>query len=262
MANAALVRLICELRLVEASWFGYVFSSGSPSGSVNFPQTVRAALAMTNTSLQRQNMVESQVRTSDVTHRGILRAMREVPRENFAPGPFRTMAYMDEPLQIATGRYLLAPRTFAKLVQLAEVGEAANVLDIGAATGYSSAVLAKMAKTILALECDSGLAAQAVKNLKLLGMSNVKVVIGPLAEGAASDGPYDAIILNGAVPNVPAALLDQLKDDGTLVAILAQGPIGKATAWRRFGRVFDARSAFDAGAPELPGFEHKTEFVL
>jgi protein-L-isoaspartate(D-aspartate) O-methyltransferase len=217
---------------------------------------------MTDTSLQRQNMVESQVRPSDVTHRGILRAMREVPREIFASGPLKAMAYMDEPLQVATGRFLLAPRTFAKLVQLAEVGEAANILDIGAATGYSCAVLGKIAKVVIALECDSALAAHAVKNLKLLGISNVKVVIGPLAEGAAGDGPFDAIILNGMVPNVPAVLLDQLKDDGTLVGVLAQGPIGKATAWRRFGRGFDARSAFEAGAPELPGFEHKTEFVF
>jgi protein-L-isoaspartate(D-aspartate) O-methyltransferase len=217
---------------------------------------------MTDTLLQRQNMVENQVRPSDVTHRGILRAMREVPRELFAPGPLKAMAYMDQPLQVATGRFLLAPRTFAKLVQLAEVRETANILDIGAATGYSSAVLAKIAKVVIALECDSALAAHAVKNLKLLGISNVSVVIGPLTEGAAGDGPYDAIILNGTVPNVPAVLLDQLKDDGTLVGVLAQGPIGKATAWRRFGRGFDARAAFEAGAPELPGFEHKTEFVF
>ena len=119
---------------------------------------------MTDSKQQRLNMVESQVRPSDVTDRRIIKAMLEVPREAFLPAELRSLAYIDDAVPVRRGkdaRYLLAPRVFAKLVQLAELAPEAVVLDVGCATGYSTAVLAKLAKRVVAVECDAALADRA-----------------------------------------------------------------------------------------------------
>jgi protein-L-isoaspartate(D-aspartate) O-methyltransferase len=222
---------------------------------------------MIDTQQQRINMVESQVRPSDVTDRRIIRAMLEVPREAFVPSALRALAYMDGPVPVVdTGvrseRYLLAPRTFAKLVQLAEIGPDAVVLDVGCATGYSAAVLARLAKSVLGVEVDPALATRARETLRQLDVTNAIVLEGALPTGAPMHAPFDAILLEGAVPNVPEELLTQLKDAGRLIAIVADGALGRAKLWRRTGKLFDARPAFDAGAPTLPGFTHQPEFVL
>ncbi len=149
----------------------------------------------------------------------------------------------------------MAPRVFAKLLQLADIGEGDRVLDVGAGTGYSAAVLGKIAKTVIALERDEKLAATARKNLAALGLGNVRVVEGPLADGWVDEGPYDAIVLEGSVSEPLAILLDQLKDGGRLVGVVGQTGLGKAVIWRRLGRSLDRWTAFDAAAPPLPGFE-------
>jgi protein-L-isoaspartate(D-aspartate) O-methyltransferase len=159
-------------------------------------------------------------------------------------------------------RYMLAPRTFAKLVQLAEIGAEAVVLDVGCAAGYSAAVLAKLAKRVIAVESDKDLAEQARRLLGELGVGNAAVIEGRLVAGAPAEAPFDAIVLNGAVETVTPVLLEQLKDGGRLVAIVAEGPLCRAQVWRRAGKTFDARSAFDAGAALLPGFERAVGFVF
>jgi protein-L-isoaspartate(D-aspartate) O-methyltransferase len=213
-------------------------------------------------------MVESQIRPSDVTDQRIIRAMLEVPRERFVPADAAAIAYIDDPVPAAprpaggAPRCLLPPRTFAKLVQLAEVGPQSVVLDVGCATGYSTAVLARIAARVVALEAEHGLAQQAVATMRDLGAGNAVVIEGPLAAGAPARGPFDAILLNGAVPAVAPALLDQLADGGRLVAVLRQGPLGRAHVWRRTGKVVDRQPAFEAAAAALPGFEEPVEFVL
>ncbi len=213
------------------------------------------------------NMVESQVRPSDVTDRRIMRAMLEVPREAFVPTAMKPMAYMDGTIMLskaapgAPARGMMAPRAFAKLVQLAEIGEGSIVLDVGCASGYSTAVLAKIAQTVVALEADAGLADTASKTLESLGFDNAAVVTGALDNGYGAEGPYDAIVIAGAVETMPAGLLDQLKDGGRLVAVTAGLP-PRATVWRRIGRSFDRREMFEAAAPAVPGFEAKREFVF
>jgi protein-L-isoaspartate(D-aspartate) O-methyltransferase len=217
---------------------------------------------------QRLNMVESQVRPSDVTDLRIVRAMLEVPRERFVPAEFASIAYFDGPVPAAPRpirgepRSLLPARTFAKLVQLAEVGPHSAVLDVGCATGYSTAVLARLAQRVVAVEADRDLARAAVALLQELGVGNAKVVEGPLAAGAPAEGRFDAILLNGAVPAVPPALLEQIADGGRLVAMLRKGPVCRAHVWRRSGKVVDGQPAFDGEAAPLPGFEVPAEFVL
>ena len=221
---------------------------------------------MVDAATQRLNMVESQVLTSDVTDRRILRAMRELPRERFVPAPMTALAYMDEAVPVtpagAERRWLLAPRVLAKLLQLADIGDDNHVLDVGGATGYSAGVLAGMGKTVVALESNIKLAEQARTNLAALGLGNASVAVGELTAGWPEKAPYDAIVLQGAAATVPEALFDQLKDGGRLVAILIEGGLGKATIWRRLGRSVDAWGAFDAAAPVLPGFERAPVFVL
>jgi protein-L-isoaspartate(D-aspartate) O-methyltransferase len=241
--------------------------SGPRSADWIWSGRVTRAKPMTDSKLQRLNMVESQVRPSDVTDRRIIKAMLEVPREKFVPTSLASMAYMDEPLPVGTAngagaRYLLAPRTFAKLVQLADVGPEATVLDVGCATGYSTAVLARLAKRVIAVESDQELAERARRLLEEVGAGNAVVVHGRLAAGAPADAPYDVILLNGAAETVAPALLEQLGDGGRLAAIVAQGPLCRAQVWRRIGKTFDARPAFEAGAAVLPGFERPAEFVF
>lgn len=217
-------------------------------------------------AIQRANMVESQVRPSDVTDRRIIRAMRDVPREKFVPERVRGLAYMDgsvplSPPQGAGKRSLLAARVFAKLVQAAEIDATGVVLDIGAGSGYSSAVLAQLAGRVVALESDSALAASARELLPSVGCTTVSVVEGDLAQGWGVEGPYDAIVVEGAIEVVPEALFDQLKDGGRLVAISGRGA-GRATVWQREGRSFGAAEVFDASGDVLPGFEKPAAFTF
>jgi protein-L-isoaspartate(D-aspartate) O-methyltransferase len=223
---------------------------------------------MTDPMQLRITMVESQVRPSDVTDRRIIRAMLETPREEFAPEAARGFAYMDAALPILPrrpgrqGRYLLPPRTLAKLLQVAAIAPEELVLDVGCASGYSTAVLAHIAKAVVALEVDSTLAAQTESTLRRLGIRNAVVVQGPLAAGAPTHAPFDAILLNGSIAQAPEHLLAQLKEHGRLLAVLSEGSFGPAQAWRRAGKGFDAAPLFDASAEPLPGFARQAEFTL
>ena len=221
---------------------------------------------MIDHATQRLNMVESQVRPSDVTDRRITRAMRDIPREEFVPGPLKSIAYADEHLRVSdTGnrqRYILAPRLLAKLIQLLSIEPDGLVLDIGPATGYSTALLARLGQTVIALEEDPRLAERAQATLTTLGIDNAVVITGPMRSGAPDEGPYDVILLNGAVAAVPPALLDQLKDGGLLAAVSVDNGVGRATLWVRHGMAFDRRAAFDANAPYLPSFEPEVGFTF
>jgi protein-L-isoaspartate(D-aspartate) O-methyltransferase len=223
---------------------------------------------MTDFSAQRLNMVESQVRPSDVTDQRILRAMLDVPRELFVPAEQAPLAYMDDPVPVkgrgkgGEARCLLPPRTLAKLIQLLQIGPQSVVLDVGCATGYSTAVLARLAQRVVALEADRDLARAAADTLEKLGAGNAVVIEGPLAAGAPAHGRFDAILINGAVPAVPPALLDELADGGRLAAVLARGPVRRAYVWQRSGSTVDSLPAFDAAAAPLAGFEEPAEFVF
>ncbi|MEL6298765.1 MAG: protein-L-isoaspartate O-methyltransferase [Pseudomonadota bacterium] len=230
----------------------------------------RAGINMSDYALQRLNMVESQVRPSDMTDRRVIRAMLALPRETFVPAEVRPVCYMDRDVPLSAAaeekasvpRFLLAPRTQARLVQALELGDAAIVLDVGCATGYSSAILSRIAQTVVALDEDPQLTAIAAEALAAEEIDNVALVNGRLTDGYDSEGPYDAMLLNGAVADVPPELLDQLKDGGVLVAVAQVDGVRRAVQWRRTSGQFADRQLFDADAPVLPGFEAKSEFVF
>ena len=207
-------------------------------------------------------MVDSQVRPHDVTDLRIIAALLAVPRELFFPPAQRALAYLDAEMPVAATRSLLKPMVFAKLVQAAEIAESDRVLDVGCASGYSSAVLGKLAGSAVALEQDAALARTAGETLAALGIANVSVATGALTAGWPQGAPYDAILIEGAVEVVPDALTAQLKDGGRLVAVVGRVPMGKATLYRKVGGYVTAVPLFDAAAPLLPGFAKPAAFVF
>lgn len=208
----------------------------------------------------RTKMVDGQVRTTDVTSLPLLDALLSVPREEFVPAARKSLAYIDEDLEIAPGRYLMEPSPFARIVQLAGIQPGDFVLDVGAGTGYSAAVLSKLAGSVVALEQDPTLAAKAQSVLSSLGYDTVAVVEGPLSAGYAAQAPYDVILLEGAVESIPQALFDQLKDGGRLLAVEGHGNSADVRVYVKQGSSVSARRAFNAAVKPLPGFNNVPTF--
>ena len=174
---------------------------------------------MTNFQERRTMMVDTQVRPSDVTKFPIIDAMLRVRREDFVPSARREAAYMSENLPLGQGRVVLDPRSFAKMLDGLDVEPSDVVLDIGSGLGYSAAVLAQLAEAVVAVEDEAAHAAESMTALAEFGADNVAVVEAPLSEGAAKHGPYDAILIEGGVADVPSAILEQLKEGGRIAAI-------------------------------------------
>lgn len=210
----------------------------------------------------RRNMVASQIKTNRVSDPLVIEAMGAVPRERFLPTEQRQFAYVDEDLPIGHGRVIMEPMVLARLLQLADVQPGDNALVIGAGTGYSTAVLAYMASSVVAVESDPALAASAAQTLSELNVDNAAVVTGDFQRGKPEQGPFDIIFINGAVDFIPEALTQQLSDGGRLVCIVREGPIGRATLVTRSGTAFGRRQDFDAATSVLPGFMKQPGFVF
>ncbi len=218
---------------------------------------------MTDYTAARVNMVESQIRPNRVTDIRILTAMIELPRERFVPDRLRGIAYVDEDIPLGNGRFVMEPMVLARLVQALDIGPDDRVLEIGVATGYDAALLSRLAKSVIALESDAGLARQADATLRDLGCGNTQVITGALHDGYRSGGPYNAILYGGATGDVPVSVTDQLADGGRLAAIIASsGRGGHATMITRVGNALTRRAIFDAGTPMLPGCEAVPGFAF
>ncbi len=209
----------------------------------------------------RFNMIEAQIRTSNVTDPRILAALDAVARERFVPAASRALAYADVPVPVAPGRFLLDPRSFAKLVQLAEVKADDKILDVGCATGYSSAVLGRLGGSVVALEQDADLVRIATETLAR-AIGRVTVTQGALIEGFAGEAPYDVIFVNGAIEQPPETLLSQLAEGGRLVAVLRERAHGRAQLFLKEHGVIGQRPDFDADVPLLAGFKKATGFIF
>ena len=211
----------------------------------------------------RRNMVECQLRTNRVVDPAIVAAMGSVPRERFLPESLAALAYIDEDLPIGNGRYLVEPRVFGRMLQEAMPGPDDAALLIGCGTGYSAAVLARLCSAVIALESDSAAAARAQTLLSNLGADNVVVVEGPLDKGWPGEAPYQLILFDGAVDEVPPAIAGQLAEDGRIVAVISNGTgPGRATLMQRTGGAVSRRTLFDANTPLLPEFTRSAGFVF
>lgn len=207
-------------------------------------------------------MVDTQVRPSDVTKFPIIDALLAVPREEYMPDQKREAAYIGENIEIGDSRVILEARTFGKMLDAIDIQPTDVVLDLGCGLGYSTAVLAQMADFVVAVEDDATRADEAQAILTAQGVDNAAVFQAPLAEGAAKNGPYDVIILEGAVEIIPDGLLDQIKEGGRIIAIFADGALGEVRIGRKIDGVVNWRLAFNASAPLLPEFSKKAAFSL
>lgn len=217
---------------------------------------------MTDFAARRTMMVDTQVRPADVTKFPIIDAMLSVPRELFVPREQVEAAYVSENIAIAPGRVVLEPRTLAKMLDALNVSRDELVLDIGAGYGYSSAVVAQMAEAVIGVEEDDTLASEAQSILSDQGADNVVIHVGPLTEGAAQHGPYDAILVQGGIEQVPQTLMDQIKDGGRIACLFMEGALGVVRIGHKIDGEMSWRFAFNASAPVLPGFAKETAFAL
>jgi len=219
---------------------------------------------------QRQHMILGQLYTNDIQNAQILDAINAVPREDFLPAKLKGAAYTDSDLDVGNGRALLAPLTFATLLDLAEIKPTDRVLVIGALNGYAAAVIAKLAKHIQATEIDSALIDQGKTQLQRLGISNVAFQnVGSLSEGYNASAPYDVIFIAGAIEVIPEAVASQLAQNGRLVAVRNKSKrpdsktgLGKGLLVRRIDSSLQHREHFDASATLLPGFTQKAGFAF
>lgn len=217
---------------------------------------------MTDYAARRLTMVDTQVRPSDVTKFPIIDAMLSVPREEFLPAGRQEAAYIGENITLDANRVILEPRTLAKMLDALDVQRSELVLDIGCALGYSAAVISRLAEAVVAVEEDKSMISEAQDVLSREGADNVILHHGALADGAAEHGPYDAMIIQGGVGRVPAALLDQLKDEGRIACLFMEGALGVVRIGYKNNQSISWRFAFNASAPVLAGFEHEAMFSL
>ena len=217
---------------------------------------------MTDYAARRTTMVDTQIRPSDVTKFPIIEAMLAVPREEFVPPAQREAAYVGENLRLGRDCVMLEPRTLAKMLDALDVLPDELVLDLGCGLGYSAAVVARLAEAVVAVESDEDMAAEAQAILSREGADNVIVHHAALPEGAPQHGPYDVIMIQGAVAELPEALIAQLKDEGRIACLFMQGALGVVRiGYKRDGAV-SWRDAFNASAPILAGFEKQAVFSL
>lgn len=210
----------------------------------------------------RTAMIDSQVRPNDVTDRRLIAAMTAVHREVFLPAGLAASAYADMAVEATPGRWMAAPRDFSKLVNIAAIRPEDRLLDIAGGTGYSAAVLSRLAASVVALEQDDASAKILKDGLAAAGVTGVEVVSGSLKAGLPAKGPFDVVFVNGAIEEVPAAWLSQLAEGGRLVVAVAEGGVRRARIYTASGGKTAWRTPFDTPMPMLAGFEKATEFRL
>ena len=211
---------------------------------------------------RRRLMVESQLRTNKVSNTNVLMAFETIAKENFIDEAYAALAYNDEDLMLERNRFILEPMVFARLVQALELTDTDSVLDIGATSGYSTAIIAKLAQSVVGIESDTDLAQMGQDNLTAEGIDNAVILQGQHQDGFANEAPYNAIIIEGSVEDVPMPLLNQLSDNGRLVTILRENATspGKAVKYVRSGDGFAHTTLFDAQTPMLSEFAKEKVF--
>lgn len=209
----------------------------------------------------RAAMIDSQLRPTGVNDPRVLAAFASVPRELFVPEEMRSIAYLDDDLEIFPGRSLMEPLTFGNLVNRAQIAPTDRVLLIGLGGGYEAAVIARLAAEVTAVEEAPALAAQAMDALAAARIGNVAVVTGPLGGGDPAHAPYDLLFINGAIEMIPPALVDQLAEGGRFAGVVIDDMgVSRAAAGRKSSGVLGTTAFLDAGTRPLPGFGRPRAF--
>jgi protein-L-isoaspartate(D-aspartate) O-methyltransferase len=211
-----------------------------------------------NYTQTRDNMVESQLRTNKIVDVRLIGAFASVEREQFLPLELQPIAYVDEEISLGNGRFLLEPMVFARLVQAAAIKQTDRVLVIGAGCGYGAAIIATLTPHVVAVEADKA----ALRNPEKL--AGITVAIGALDEGCAAHAPYDVIVIEGSVADVPSTISAQLAEGGRLVTIVREDvyTTGQAVLLLKQSNALSQTRLFDASTPYLTGFAPKSAFVF
>jgi len=220
---------------------------------------------MTDFTLARRNMIDGQLRPNRVNNTQLLAAIADLPRERFLPAGLQSVAYADDDVPLGNGRCLMEPMVLARLIQTLQPQPEDRALVVASGPGYGAALLARLVKSVVAVEADAGLAGSAEQTIRELGITNVRQVTGKMEDGHAGEGPYDVILIEGAVQHVPATILDQLAEGGrlgTVIAAASPGGQGVAQLTVKEGGVASGRPIFDAGTPALPGFATPPRFTF
>lgn len=216
-----------------------------------------------NFAAARLNMVDSQLRTNKVADAALLDAFLAVPRERFVPVAFHDAAYFDDDLPLGNGRSLMEPMILARMLNEARIDAGDKVLDIGCASGYGTAIIARIAASVVGVEEDAALARESRARLAELGVLHATIVEAPLVQGHAAGAPYDVIVIEGAVVTIPDTIASQLAEGGRLVAVVKAGPgMGQAMLMTRINGILSRLPLFDAATPYLPGFAPVPSFVF
>jgi protein-L-isoaspartate(D-aspartate) O-methyltransferase len=219
---------------------------------------------MTDFALARRNMVDGQLRPNRVTNTALLSAVSELPRERFLPEALRSIAYADDDVPLGGGRFLMEPMVLVRLIQALQPQAGDKALVVASGRGYGAALMSRLVKSVVAVESDASLGGPAEQTIKDLGIVNIKQTVAKLENGAAADAPFDAILIEGAVHEIPRAILDQLAEGGRLTTVRAApaGVLGAAELVVKKGGVASGRPLFDAGTPALPGFAPAPRFTF
>jgi protein-L-isoaspartate(D-aspartate) O-methyltransferase len=220
---------------------------------------------MSQFAIARRTMLDNQIRTADVTALPVLDAFGAVPREAFVPPGTQPLAYTDVAHRLtdgSPGRWLMAPSPLARLIQLADIGPTDKVLIVGSGSGYSVAIVAALAASVIGLEEDAALVAASTAALARLQLANAAVSQGELVKGLPASAPYDAIFIEGAVDLIPPAIPQQLAEGGRLVTVEGHGASGCARLYLKAAGIVTGRNVFNCAAKPLPGFERKPEFTF
>jgi len=216
-----------------------------------------------NIEQARFNMIEQQIRPWDVLDLGVLSLLAMVRREDFVPAAYKALAFVDTEIPLGYGQVMLPPRVEARLLQEAHVQRHERVLEVGAGSGFMAALLAHRAQSVISLEKVPALAQLAAANLRRAGVLNASVREQDGAAGLPSEAPFDVIMLSGSVPDVPQALLDQIKVGGRLLAVVGQEPVMRAVRITRLSATaLQTEELFDTVAPRLSGFAEPTRFAF
>jgi protein-L-isoaspartate(D-aspartate) O-methyltransferase len=220
---------------------------------------------MTDFALARRNMVDGQLRPNRVTNAALLAAVGELPRERFLPDGLRSVAYADDDVPLGNGRFLMEPMVLARLIQALQAQPGDKALVVASGRGYGAALLSRLVvEPVVAVESDPALASAAEHTFKDLGIANIHQTVTKLEAGAPVEAPYDVILIEGAVQQIPQTILDQLAEGGRLATVMAApaGVLGVAQLVMKEGGATSGRPLFDAGTPALPGLVPAPRFTF
>tara|TARA_B100001029_G_scaffold175177_1_gene176288 strand:+ start:648 stop:1298 length:651 start_codon:yes stop_codon:yes gene_type:complete len=213
-----------------------------------------------DSKLLNKNMIEGQIKPIGGIKKNILEAFNSIDRIDFVPQSFKKSSYSEKNLFIKRDRFVLKANLIARIISALSISSEENVLVIGSSTGYTSAIISKLAETVISIEEDQDLLDFSEEALRKNGIDNIVIINNSMIEGCSEQGPFNAIIIEGAVDEVPLKILNQLDDDGRLIAMISDNGICNVIEYKKRNKSFTNRFLFSCTAPKLRCFDKRKSF--